>query len=763
MKKLLFTFVLMLSAGLYAASAQGFGGPHHPSPIVHEDNTVTFNLHAPHAKNVKISAQFAPKTDMTRLENGVWTITLGPVAPDIYPYCFEVDGIGVMDPQNPEWFPNEKFKNSLLDVRGDKPLVHELRSVPHGKVDYVNYYSETLGLYGNAIVYTPPTYDKDTDRKYPVFYLISGTTDTEEVYFKVGRMNLILDNLIAEGKAKEMIVVLPYGNPSKYYPAGTFDFTKGDVFSKDLLNDLMPYVETNYRTLNDRESRAIGGFSRGGNQGLAFGLSNLDKFSYLCSYSSFTSKEIPDVYDNAKKTNRKINLFWLGVGTDDFLYGNAKEYAEFLDSRGIRNIQEYTTGMFGHTWMNARYFLAQTFPLLFDKEASKEAMALAAMGKPKKAKTPADKPEAPAAKPDQQRLTPEVMARLFPRGVVSPDYNKDGSVTFRVRANDAAKVELECQMFEGTKDMTKGEDGIWEVTVTPEVPDIYPYSFIIDGTKIADPENMHIFPNEGYKASLADIKAPQPDPQDLQDVPHGKVTYTYYTSEAVGFDRPVCVYTPAGYDPAGTEKYPVLYLIHGMTDTYETWFKVGKVNNILDNLIASGQAKKMIVVMPYANPYPEMILRGMAKAYNPMDTKLTTKEFTESVVPFIEANYNVLTDADNRAIAGFSLGGRQTLACGLGNPDMFHYVCAFAPAIFGPEIKANFDNGTYAPAEKINGSLDLVWLSCGTSDFLYQSSLALDQEMKDRNIEHKTMYPGGGHTWMNCRDYLIEVAKLLFK
>ena len=735
------------------------------SPIVHPDNTVTFNLVAPQAKNVKISAQFAPKADMIKNEHGVWTITLGPVAPDIYPYCFEVDGVAVMDPQCPDWFPNEGFKNSMVDVRGGKD--HDLNSVPHGKVDYVNYWSETMGLHGNAIVYTPPTYDKNTDKKYPVFYLISGTTDTEEVYFKVGKMNLILDNLIAEGKAKEMIIVLPYGNPSKYFPAGTNTFAMGDMFSKDLLNDLMPYVEANYRTINDRENRAIGGFSRGGNQGLAFGLTNIDKFSYLCSYSSFTNMNIPGVYDNAKKTNKQINLFWLGCGTDDFLYGNAKEYMEFLDSKGIRNIQYFTHDKMGHTWMNARDFLSQTFPLLFNEEASEKAMKEATAAKPKGKKASkranVEKPEAPAAKPDQQRLTPEVMAALFPMGVVSPEYNKDGSVTFRVQAANAEKVELECQMFEGTKAMEKGERGVWSITVTPEQPDIYPYAFVIDGTKIADPQNMEIFPNEGFKYSLADVKGPQPDYQDLQKVPHGKVSYTYYTSAATGFDRPVCIYTPAGYDPASDKKYPVLYLIHGMTDTYETWFKVGKVNNILDNLIAAGKAKEMIVVMPYANPYPEMMLRGLADRYDSMDTKLTTKEFTESVVPFIEANYNVLTDADNRAIAGFSLGGRQTLACGLGNPDMFHAVCAFAPAIFGPEISANFENGTYAKADKLNESLDLLWLSCGTSDFLYQSSLQLEKNLKERGIEHKTMYPGGGHTWMNCRDYITEVFQLLFK
>lgn len=761
--------VLAIIAVLIPAMAQPQrggrpAGPSSASPIVNPDNTVTFNLNAPEAKSVIISAQFAPKTEMQRRDDGVWTITLGPVAPDIYPYCFEVDGIAVMDPQNPDWFPNEGFKNSMVDVRGTQPMDHAVKSVPHGKVDYVNYYSETLGLHGNAIVYTPPTYDKNLDQKYPVFYLISGTTDTEEVYFKVGKMNLILDNLIAEGKAKEMIIVLPYGNPSKYYPAGTNTFAMGDLFSKDLLNDLMPYVEANYRTINDRENRAIGGFSRGGNQGLAFGLTNLDKFSYLCSYSSFTSMNLPDVYDNAKKTNKKINLFWLGVGTDDFLYGNAKEYAEFLDSRGIRNVQEYTTGKFGHTWMNARYFLSQTFPLLFNKEASAEAMSKSAAVKPKGKKAPAPVPAKPAAPArDGQRLTPELMAKLFPPGVVSPEYNADGSATFRVLAPDAEKVEFECQMFEGVKPMTKGERGVWSVTVKPDQPDIYPYSFIIDGTKIADPNNVEIFPNEGYKASLADVKGPEPDFQDLQKVPHGKVSYTWYTSKAVGFDRPVCIYTPPGYDPASDKKYPVLYLIHGMTDTYETWFKVGKVNNILDNLIAKGLAKPMIVVMPYANPYPEMMLRGLAKMYNPMDTKLTTEEFTESVVPFIEANYKVLTDADNRAIAGFSLGGRQTLACGLGNPDMFHYVCAFAPAIFGPEISANFENGTYAPAAEINEKMNLVWLSCGTSDFLYQSSLQLEKNFKERGIEHKTMYPGGGHTWMNCRDYITAVAQLLFK
>ena len=341
---------------------RGASGASTASPIVHPDNTVTFNYSAPDARQVRVNTQFAGTQDMTKGENGVWTVTLGPVAPDMYPYSFVVDGVQVMDPQNPDWFPNETFKNSIVDVRGSgEPRIHALQDVPHGSVDYVNYWSESLGTWGNAIVYTPPQYDKNK-KKYPVFYLISGTTDTEEVYFKVGRMNLILDNLIAQGKAKEMIIVLPYGNPSKYFAAG--ETPRGDLFTTDFLNDLMPFVEKNYRTLNDSAHRAIGGFSRGGNQGLATGLTNLDKFSWLCSYSSFTSTTLPGVYDDPQ-INDRIRLLWLGVETDDFLYGNAKDYMDFLDSKGIRNVKLFTHDKFGHTWMNAKYFLEQSLPLLF--------------------------------------------------------------------------------------------------------------------------------------------------------------------------------------------------------------------------------------------------------------------------------------------------------------------------------------------------------------------------------------------------------------
>ena len=524
--------IMLAMGGLMSMPMFGQWGPQVKSTVINDDGTVTFNYRSETAQKVQVDVQFAGQHDMTKGENGVWSVTLGPAAPDMYPYKFVVDGVSIMDPQNPDWFPNEGFKNSILDIRGKTPLIHSLQNVPHGSVDYISYYSKTIGAWNNAIVYTPPFYDEKTKERYPVFYLISGTTDTEEVYFKVGRVNYILDNLIAQGKAKNMIVVLPYGNPSNLFKGLPRQEGSGmpnmfqDQFSQDLINDLMPFVEKNYRTINDRDHRAIGGFSRGGNQGLANGLRNLDKFSWLCSYSSFTSMDIPGVYDNAAELNKKLHLFWLGVGTDDFLYGNAKEYMDFLDSKGIKNIKEFTTDKFGHTWMNAKHFLGKSLPLLFQD---------------KPAVQPATAQPTPTPKGDEQKLTPGVMTRLFPRGVTSPQYNADGSVTFSFVAPDAKTVQLDTQMFGEKKDMEKSQDGVWSITVKPEVPDIYPYCFIVDGIQVTDPQNMYIFPNEGFKNSLANVKGATPSVQDIQDVPHGKISYRFYHSNTFGIDRPMCV------------------------------------------------------------------------------------------------------------------------------------------------------------------------------------------------------------------------------
>ena len=546
--------------------------------ICNDDGTVTFQYKNDQAKEVLVDVQFAGRKPMQKdAKTGLWTITLGPAAPDMYPYCFVVDGVSIMDPDNPQYFPNEGFKNSLLEIKSKDGLVHDIKDVPHGTIEYVHYYSKSLGGTNNAIVYLPPNYMMNFDKKYPVFYLISGTTDTEEVYYKVGRVNYILDNLLAKKAAKEMIIVLPYGNPTKLLAAPDANGAPqtrfgGDVFSKDLINDLMPFIEKNYRTINNKDHRAIGGFSRGGNQALFNGLSNLDKFSYLCSYSSFTSTDIAGVYDNADDTNKKIRLFWLGVGTDDFLYGNARDYMEFLDKKGIRSVKEFTNDKFGHTWMNAKYFLSKTLPLLFNKKASEEAMK---NGVP-----------APAATGKEQQFTPGVMARLFPRPIISPEYTEDG-IIFRFKAPDAQKVELECEILPENLTMDRDSDGVWSVKMSDNLFETFKYCFVVDGMQVTDPSNMFISPDAGFKYSIADNPKSPFNFASQGEIAHGRVSYDLQRNSAFYSSGNMRM----GVMPAFIQLIPV------EGESVESWFKVGGADAIADRMIADGKTKPCMITV----------------------------------------------------------------------------------------------------------------------------------------------------------------------
>jgi enterochelin esterase family protein len=340
------------------------------SPEIHADRTVTFRFRAPAATVVELSGQFLKANQpMTVDAAGVWSVTVGPVAPNLYPYNFVVNGVSVADPGNMRVFPNERFKASLLDVPADPPALYAVRDVPHGEVTHAYYTSKTLGGTRPLVIYTPPGYREGT-AAYPVFYLVSGTTDTEETWFTVGRVNFMLDTLIAEKRAVPMIVVMPYGNvfastpdPSTLQAAEMYK-----AFSDDLIASIMPFVDAHYRTRKTRESRAIAGFSRGGGQSLFAGFTNLDRFAWIGSYSAYLTSEVWDKYfaalsaDHAT-TNRRLKLLWLGVGNEDFLFPQANAFDALMTEKQIVHKRLVTGG--GHTWMNARTYLAETLQLFF--------------------------------------------------------------------------------------------------------------------------------------------------------------------------------------------------------------------------------------------------------------------------------------------------------------------------------------------------------------------------------------------------------------
>ena len=353
------------------------------SPLVSMAGAVTFNLQAPNAKEVLLSSQFLKEPmPMKKGRNGLWTLTVTPEKRDIYPYNFIVDGVSISDPLNKDLFPNENFKASLVEIpagfafrrpgapqpQAQQGVPYGVRDVPHGKMQYCQYRSSVLNAWRPLVVYTPAGYET-SGKNYPVFYLISGTTDTEETWFKVGKLNTILDNLIADGKAEPMIVVMPYGNMgSTPQPASMAATKMYEVFAKEMTECIMPYVEQSFRTVNDRDHRAIAGFSRGGGQSLFTALRNPEKFAWLASYSAYLTPEMmdtcfPQYGENPALINDQFKLVWYGVGSEDFLYKQVVENREYLDKKGIKHEDMNTDG--GHTWMNARAYLNETLQKFF--------------------------------------------------------------------------------------------------------------------------------------------------------------------------------------------------------------------------------------------------------------------------------------------------------------------------------------------------------------------------------------------------------------
>ncbi len=355
---------------------------------------------------------------------------------------------------------------------------------------------------------------------------------------------------------------------------------------------------------------------------------------------------------------------------------------------------------------------------------------------------------------------PEICGQPGGQTFISPDVQKDRTVTFRFTAPNAKDVKLSTQMLKAPQSMTKDEKGLWSITIGPVDPDIYPYCFVVDGIQVADPKNSWTFPNETFQNSVVEIPGDNPMVYTIRNVPHGTVSYRYYYNDELG-TRPVVVYTPAGYEQNQNQKYPVFFLLHGTTDTEETWTKVGRANIILDNLIGDGKAKPMIVVMPYGRAFPK-IPKGQTSLRDWNNLQEFSRDFKNNLLPFVEKNYRVRTDREGRAIAGFSGGGGTSLYIGLGNPDLFAWVCGYAPGM----LKNEFDRNNAVPfanPELTNSRLKLFWIGVGKEDPLYSVIQDYLKVLDEKKIKYQTYLTTGGHTWMNCKKFLNETTQLLFK
>ena len=348
-----------------------FGPPPIISPEVHADRTVTFRVRAPKAGEVRVSGEFGDKV-MTNDGTGLWSVTVGPLEPDLYGYGFSVDGFRTLDPANTSVKPMRSPTTSMLDVPDDQPLMHDFRAdVAHGTVRLHTYPSRALGKLRRLQVYTPPDYDRKSRTRYPVLYLLHGSGDNEATWTALGRAHWIADNLIARHLAKPLIIVMTDGHAAFANPppgSGDERTRNRQAFQRDLIEDVMPFVEASYRTRTDRESRAIIGLSMGGGQSLSVGLKHLDRFAWVGGMSSGVrdpEQMFAGVLGDAQATNQKLKLLWIACGQDDFLLKPNRQFDELLTARGIRH--EFRLSEGGHSWPVWRRYLAEFLPRLFTK------------------------------------------------------------------------------------------------------------------------------------------------------------------------------------------------------------------------------------------------------------------------------------------------------------------------------------------------------------------------------------------------------------
>jgi len=360
--------------------------------------------------------------------------------------------------------------------------------------------------------------------------------------------------------------------------------------------------------------------------------------------------------------------------------------------------------------------------------------------------------------------------------IISPEVNPDNSVTFRFQAPDAKEVKLTGDWMPaqgwtpGSELMTKDDKGLWSFTTAPLASDLYSYSFTVDGLRNTDPNNVYMIRDVATVTNVFIVGGGKGDLYQVKVVPHGTVARRWYDSPSLGMKRRITIYTPAGYE-SSKQKYPVLYLLHGMGGDEEAWINLGRTSQILDNLIAQGKAKPMIVVMPNGNVVQEAapgestlgFQKPTMQLPNTMDGKY--EETFKDIISFVESNYNVITEKPGRAIAGLSMGGYHSLHISRFYPNMFDYVGLFSAAIMSdPKVTSKvYDNIDATLQQQLKNGFKLYWIGIGKTDFLYKNNVEFRSKLDAMKFPYVYRESEGGHTWTNWRTYLSELAPQLFR
>jgi enterochelin esterase-like enzyme len=728
------------------------------SPDVRDDRTVTFRLKAPEARTVSLAGVAIlvarGRTTPVPFEtgtDGVWSLTVGPLLPDMYIYHLVVDGVQMADPNNTVAGFTAMPPYSQLVIHGDGPAYYDARDVPHGTVTRHVYHSGVTRGERELYVYTPPGYDRS--KKYPVLYLVGGSGDLPHNWVFDGRVNLIMDNLLAEGKVVPMVIAIPNNQVVHRNHPRHVELTF-PTFEAELRQQVIPLVETQYSVQANPKGRALAGLSMGGRHTMFVGFRSLDLFGSfgVLSAGDVDSEKSLASFLSDPDVNSKVDFLFVGQGTEEAKGRMGERCVALHDALTRHQIEHeyYVGGHGGHDWATWRHLVHERFlPGLWRTQAA---------------------PAPPAADAGSRPASTNVLGAEYPR------VTDDGRAVFRFKAPLAQKVQADIM---GTKhDMANDGAGVWGVTTPPLVAGFHYYQIVVDGLSVNDPGSHTFF---GVSKDFSGIEIPEKgvDYYLPRDVPHGQVRTLWYHSTVTGMWRRCLVYTPPDYDASPSKRYPVLYLQHGSGEDETGWTGQGYAHFILDNLIAEKKAVPMILVMdkgyaaragqPAPSAQPPAVVRGAVRAAAPGGENAFGDVLVKDVIPFIDRTFRTLADRDHRAMAGLSMGGNQTWRITTANLDTFSWIGCFSGTGIGLSTQP-FDpktafNGVLADAASFNRKVHLVWIGLGTAEpNPFPASIKAFRESLEKGGIRYVYFesPGTAHEWLTWRRSLDDFAPRLF-
>lgn len=727
---------------------------------VEENGDVTFKISAPGADKVEVAgiggSMGNNRIVLDKGENDLFERTVSGIPQGFHYYKWFIDDAEVVNPNAPISYGCFGGIN-FIDIPREGDGFWLMKDVPHGDVQIHSYVSGVNEHIKKCYVYLPPDYGKDKNKKYPVLYLQHGVGEDEVSWLWNGKLNFIMDNLIAAGDCEEMIVVMCSGYA--FPEEGKCVFFPGD-FAKELVEYCIPYIESRFAVKKGRHNRAMAGLSLGSAQAIQIVARYQEFFAHLGVFSGVKPDELEIIIQNMDKYPMDTVVLTSGIGEAGLPEGQ-KKYADAFISAGVVGGQYSYEGY--HEWHVWRESLRDFVKLIFAKKYEEDEENFIY----KETKLSTEQLDAQTFAEHILMFDPVYKGVIFatddegnPAGIYVDEHcgaeikdAEKGEIVFWYRCRDAKKVQIDVAGHP-IVNMEKQEDGWWwKGELSGVGKGFHYYSVKVNGVDVVD-QNAPI----GYGGFRATnfFEMPEADFEEyrIRQVPHGTVHMNYYHSDETGREKLCYVYTPASYEENTDKKYPVLYIQHGGGENEIGWLWQGKLANIADNLIAAGKMKEMIIVMNTG--YALDGTKDCDIAVGPF-----VKEISDSAVRYIDRAYRTIADKDSRAIAGLSMGAMQSQKVLMEYPDVFAWGGLFSGRL---EIRSSLVDYTdiLLNKEEFEKRYKLLFVSCGTEEMFYEETKEHEKLIREAGIDIETYYLYGYHDWTNWRHSVVEFLQKLF-